>query len=94
VGKIEMNPTPEEYADITEVAGLDDTLKVLVATMKRLPNTICLVRRGDFYEAFSEGAKILSRELDFVLTSTKIGKVRVLMSGFPHHTLDQAGRNK
>jgi hypothetical protein len=32
-----MNPTPEEYADITEVAGLDDTLKVLVATMKRLP---------------------------------------------------------
>ena len=47
------------------------------------------MRRGDFYEAFSEGAKILSRELDFVLTSTKIGKVRVLMSGFPHHTLER-----
>lgn len=52
-------------------------------------DAILLFRLGDFYEAFEEDAKIISQELDIVLTSKEIGKgKRIPMAGVPYHSLD------
>jgi len=52
-------------------------------------DAILLFRLGDFYEAFEEDAKIISQELDIVLTSKEIGKGRrIPMAGVPYHALD------
>lgn len=37
-------------------------------------DSILLFRLGDFYEAFDDDAKLLSRELDISLTSKPMGK--------------------
>lgn len=53
-------------------------------------NAILLFRLGDFYEAFDEDAKLLSRELDIALTSKQIGKGdRVPLAGIPHYVLER-----
>jgi len=52
-------------------------------------DAILLFRLGDFYEAFEDDAKIISQELDIVLTSKEIGKgKRIPMAGVPYHALD------
>lgn len=58
------------------------------------PGTIVLFRLGDFYETFDEDARIVSRELNIVLTSRGMGKgQRFPMAGIPYHALDNyAGR--
>ncbi|MFC1925116.1 DNA mismatch repair protein MutS [Chloroflexota bacterium] len=56
---------------------------------QRYPETILLFRLGDFYETFDEDARILSRELEIVLTSREMGRGhRVPMAGVPYHALD------
>ncbi|MDQ3321421.1 MAG: DNA mismatch repair protein MutS [Acidobacteriota bacterium] len=53
-------------------------------------NAILLFRLGDFYEAFDDDAKLLSRELDITLTSKLIGKgERVPLAGVPHYVLER-----
>ncbi|HOJ92791.1 MAG TPA: DNA mismatch repair protein MutS [Dictyoglomaceae bacterium] len=55
----------------------------------KFSDTILLFRLGDFYEAFEEDAKIISQELDIVLTSKEVGKgKRIPMAGVPYHALD------
>jgi DNA mismatch repair protein MutS len=50
---------------------------------------ILFFRLGDFYEMFFDDAKIVSRELDLVLTSRgKTGANKVPMCGFPHHAAE------
>ena len=56
---------------------------------QRYPEALVLFRLGDFYETFDEDAKIVSRELEIVLTSREMGKGnRVPLAGIPHHALD------
>ncbi|MBI4283098.1 MAG: DNA mismatch repair protein MutS, partial [Chloroflexi bacterium] len=56
---------------------------------RRYPQAIVLFRLGDFYETFDEDARVLSKELDIVLTSREMGKgYRVPMAGIPYHALD------
>ncbi|MBT9163127.1 MAG: DNA mismatch repair protein MutS [Chloroflexi bacterium] len=56
---------------------------------QRYPDAIVLFRLGDFYEAFDEDARHISRELQIVLTSRSMGKgQRFPMAGIPHHALD------
>jgi len=56
---------------------------------RRYPQAIVLFRLGDFYETFDEDAKIVSKELDIVLTSREMGKnYRVPLAGIPYHALD------
>jgi len=56
---------------------------------QRYPEAIVFFRLGDFYETFEEDAKIVSRELEIVLTSRSMGKGhRFPMAGIPHHALD------
>jgi len=56
---------------------------------QKYPQAIVLFRLGDFYETFDEDAKVVSRELDIVLTSREMGKGhRVPLAGIPYHALD------
>ncbi|MDO8716793.1 MAG: hypothetical protein Q7J73_08325, partial [Dehalococcoidales bacterium] len=41
---------------------------------KKYPGAIVLFRLGDFYETFDEDARIVSKELDIVLTGREMGK--------------------
>ncbi len=53
------------------------------------PQAIVLFRLGDFYETFDEDARIVSKELEIVLTGREMGKGhRVPMAGIPYHALD------
>ena len=57
---------------------------------KNHEDAILLFRLGDFYEAFDEDARLLSRELDIMLTSKPMGKnVRVPLAGVPFHSLER-----
>ncbi len=54
------------------------------------PNAILLFRLGDFYEAFDDDARLLSRELDIALTSKPNGNSeRVPLAGVPHYVLER-----
>ncbi|HEY96337.1 MAG TPA: DNA mismatch repair protein MutS [Dehalococcoidia bacterium] len=56
---------------------------------RKYPQAILLFRLGDFYETFDEDAKIVSRELDIVLTSREMGKGnKVPLAGIPYHALE------
>ncbi len=54
---------------------------------KRYPGTLLFFRLGDFYELFSEDAKIGARELDITLTARhKDSPNPIPMCGVPHHS--------
>jgi len=54
----------------------------------RFPDAILLFHLGDFYEMFEEDARLVSRQLDLVLTSRRFSKsVRLPMCGIPYRRL-------
>ena len=56
---------------------------------RQYPQAIVFFRLGDFYETFDEDAKVVSRELEIILTSREMGKGhRVPLAGIPYHALD------
>ncbi len=56
---------------------------------RKYPQAIVFFRLGDFYETFDDDAKVVSRELEIVLTARGMGKGhRVPMAGIPYHALD------
>ncbi|HTW39840.1 MAG TPA: DNA mismatch repair protein MutS [Thermoplasmata archaeon] len=56
----------------------------------RYPGHLVLFRVGDFYETFGDDAKLLSRELDVVLTARApdVTGDRTPMAGVPHHAVE------
>jgi DNA mismatch repair protein MutS len=60
------------------------------AVQARYPGHLVLFRVGDFYETFGEDAKLLSRELEVVLTarSSDSRGERIPMAGVPHHAVE------
>ncbi len=56
----------------------------------RYPGHLVLFRVGDFYETFGDDAKLLSREVEVVLTARAAdGRgERMPMAGVPHHAVD------
>jgi DNA mismatch repair protein MutS len=56
----------------------------------RYPGHLVLFRVGDFYETFGEDARLLSRELDVVLTARAPDAqgARTPMAGVPHHAVE------
>jgi len=54
------------------------------------PGHLVLFRVGDFYETFGDDARLLSRELEIVLTARAPDRdgARVPMAGVPHHALE------
>ncbi len=60
-----------------------------LSVKRQYPQAIVLFRLGDFYETFDDDAKIVSRELNIVLTAREMGKGnRVPLAGIPYHALD------
>ncbi|MCK4964102.1 MAG: DNA mismatch repair protein MutS, partial [Dehalococcoidia bacterium] len=56
---------------------------------RKYPEAIVFFRLGDFYETFDDDARIVSRELEIVLTKRELGKgQRFPMAGIPYHALD------
>ncbi len=56
---------------------------------RKYPQAIVLFRLGDFYETFDDDAKLVSKELDIVLTSREMGKGnKIPLAGIPYHALD------
>jgi len=55
---------------------------------KNYKDTILLFRVGDFYETFGDDAKLISKELNIVLTARGKGKNRVPLAGVPYHAID------
>jgi DNA mismatch repair protein MutS len=63
--------------------------KQYLSIKQRYPGAIVLFRLGDFYETFDEDARVVSQELDIVLTSRGMGKgQKVPLAGIPYHALD------
>ncbi|MHB8352058.1 MAG: DNA mismatch repair protein MutS [Thermoplasmata archaeon] len=60
------------------------------AVKAQYPGHVILFRVGDFYEGFGEDARLLSRELEVVLTarSPDTRGDRTPMAGVPHHALE------
>jgi len=52
-------------------------------------DTILFFRRGDFYEAFGDDARVVARALQVTLTSRPTGDGdRIAMAGIPHYSID------
>ncbi len=63
--------------------------KQYLKVKKQYPEALVLFRLGDFYETFDDDARIVSRELEIVLTAREMGKGnRIPMAGIPYHALD------
>lgn len=54
---------------------------------KAHPDMILLFRLGDFYEAFNDDAKDISKILGITLTGRGKGENRTPMAGIPHHAM-------
>lgn len=82
-----------ENADYRTVerSKLTPMMQHFVEMKEQYPHAMLLYRVGDFYETFFQDARILSEELELVLTSKESGKGigRVPMTGVPHHALDR-----
>ena len=56
---------------------------------KNYPDTILMFRLGDFYEMFFDDAKLVSAELELVLTGRDCGQEeRAPMCGVPYHAVE------
>ena len=56
---------------------------------KQYPDCILFWRLGDFYEAFDDDAKTISKVLGITLTGRGKDENRIPMAGIPHHALKQ-----
>lgn len=64
-------------------------MKQYYSIKAQYPGAILLFRVGDFYETFSEDARIASKVLGIVLTKRSNGAASDQdLAGFPHHSLD------
>jgi len=70
-------------------AGLTPLRRQYLQLKRRYPGTLLLFRLGDFYEAFDDDARVLSSELEIVLTGRGVAHgERIPMAGIPYHALD------
>ena len=73
-----------------EPTSLTPLLEQYEGVKARYPGHLVLFRVGDFYETFGDDARLLSREVDVVLTarSADAQGVRTPMAGVPHHSVE------
>ncbi len=55
---------------------------------KKYPDCVILFRMGDFYETFYDDAKVVSRDLQIVLTSRGKNEAKAPLAGIPYHALE------
>ncbi|MCI4337252.1 MAG: DNA mismatch repair protein MutS [Thermoplasmata archaeon] len=75
---------------MTEPANSTSLLGQYAGVKERYPGHLVLIRVGDFFEGFGDDAKLLSRELEIVLTARAADSSgeRLPMAGVPHHALE------
>ncbi len=75
---------------MTESTASTPLLEQYEGVKARYPGHLVLFRVGDFYETFGEDAKLLSRELEVVLTARAPDREgeRTPMAGVPHHAVE------
>lgn len=72
--------------DITKVSPM---MKQYLDIKEQNEDVILFFRLGDFYEMFFEDAKVISKELDLVLTGKNAGlNERIPMCGIPYHAVN------
>ena len=73
-----------------DVAPATPLLEQYEGVKAQYPGHLVLFRVGDFYETFGEDARLLSRELDVVLTARAPDTrgERTPMAGVPHHAVE------
>ena len=72
-----------------ELSKLSPLMRQYVSVKEQYPGVILMFRVGDFYEMFFDDAKVVSRELDLVLTGKECGlPERAPMCGVPYHAVD------
>jgi DNA mismatch repair protein MutS len=73
-----------------EPSSLTPLLEQYQGIKARYPGHLVLFRVGDFYETFGDDARLLSRELDVVLTARSADAlgIRTPMAGVPHHSVE------
>jgi DNA mismatch repair protein MutS len=60
-----------------------------LATKEKYKDCVIFFRLGDFYEMFFEDARVVSKQLDLVLTGRDCGEAeRAPMCGIPYHSAD------
>jgi hypothetical protein len=93
---------PEDMPEITQIEQKEEPKQVAVPQPQPSPlyqhylslqnkynDSVLLLRLGDFYEAFGNGAKQLADTLDLTLTGKDVGlPERVPMVGIPYHAVD------
>ena len=71
------------------MAELSPMMKQYMEVKEKLPDQILFFRIGDFYEMFYDDAKLVSKELNLVLTGKLCGQEeRAPMCGVPFHSCD------
>ena len=75
---------------MAETAPLTPLLEQYEGVKARYPGHLVLFRVGDFFETFGDDARLLSRELDVVLTARSADRSgeRMPMAGVPHHAVE------
>ena len=73
-----------------EAAPLTPLIEQYEGVKSQYPGHLVLFRVGDFYETFGDDAKLLSRELEVVLTARGADAKgeRLPMAGVPHHAVE------
>ena len=77
----------EEIVEETKQEFPDWYLKY-VDTQESYPDSLVFIKVGDFYEAFSESANIIAKEMNLTLTKKNFDTLKVDMAGFPYHVKD------
>ncbi len=68
---------------------LTPAMKQYVSLKAKYPDSLLLLRMGDFYELFFEDARIASKVLEIALTTREKGKEDPIpMCGVPYHSVD------
>jgi hypothetical protein len=93
---------PEDMPETTQIEQKEEPKQVALpqpqpsplyqhylALQNKYNDCILMLRLGDFYEAFGNGAKQLANTLDLTLTGRDVGlPERVPMVGIPYHAVD------
>ena len=56
---------------------------------RRYPQHLCLIRCGDFYEAFDADAQTIAKATGITVNAVTINGVRLANVGIPYHAIDK-----
>ena len=71
------------------MAGITPMMQQYLETKKQYQDCILFYRLGDFYEMFFDDAKLVSKELELILTGKDCGlEERAPMCGIPYHAVE------